>query len=60
MEFMLDSANLKDLEFGIKYYPVDGVTTNPSILKADLPFDYYEHLKAIKKALGEEQACAIM
>lgn len=48
MEFMLDSANLKDLEYGIKYYPVDGVTTNPSILKADLPFDYYEHLKAIK------------
>ena len=48
MEFMLDSANLKDLEYGITYYPVDGVTTNPSILKADLPFDYFTHLKAIK------------
>lgn len=48
MEFMLDSANLKDLEYGITYYPVDGVTTNPSILKADLPFDYFERLKAIK------------
>ena len=53
MEFMLDSANLKELEYGIKYYPVDGVTTNPSILKADLPFDYYEHLKAIQALCGE-------
>ena len=53
MEFMLDTANLKDLEHGMKYYPVDGVTTNPSILKADLPFDYYEHLKAIKALCGE-------
>ena len=53
MEFLLDSANLKDLEHGIKYYPVDGVTTNPSILKADLPFDYYEHLKAIQALCGE-------
>jgi len=53
MEFMLDSANLKELEYGMMYYPVDGVTTNPSILKADLPFDYFTHLKAIKTLCGE-------
>lgn len=53
MEFMLDSANLKDLEYGMKCYPVDGVTTNPSILKADLPFDYFAQLKAIQALCGE-------
>ena len=37
MEFMLDTANLAEIERGLAYYPVDGVTTNPSILKAELP-----------------------
>lgn len=49
MEFMLDSANLKELEHGLQYYPVDGITTNPSILKAEWPFDYFTHLTAVKK-----------
>lgn len=53
MEFMLDTANLKDLEQGMSYYPVDGVTTNPSILKADLPFDYFTHLKRIQALCGK-------
>jgi len=52
MEFMLDTADLIQIEEGIDTYPVDGVTTNPSILKASLPFDYYEHLRAIKKLCG--------
>ena len=52
MELMLDTANLEELKAGMEYYPVDGVTTNPSILKNDLPFDYYEHLKAIKALCG--------
>ena len=55
MEFMLDTANLAELEHGLSYYPVDGVTTNPSILKNDLPFDYYAHLKAIKELCGDKR-----
>ena len=53
MELMLDTANLEELKAGLDFYPVDGVTTNPSILKADLPFEYYKHLKAIKKLCGK-------
>ena len=53
MEFMLDSANLAELKHGLEYYPVDGITTNPSILKAELPMNYYEHIKAIKELCGE-------
>ena len=52
MEFMLDTANLAEIERGLAYYPVDGVTTNPSILKAELPFEYYGHLKAIQALCG--------
>ena len=53
MEFMLDSANLAELQHGCEYYPVDGITTNPSILKAEIPINYFEHLKAIKEIAGE-------
>ena len=53
MEFMLDSANLQELQHGVDYYPVDGITTNPSILKAEIPINYFEHLKKIKEIAGE-------
>lgn len=53
MEFMLDTANLAEIERGLKYYPVDGLTTNPSILKANLPFQYSEHLLKIRDLVGE-------
>ena len=52
MEFMLDSANLAELQHGCEYYPVDGITTNPSILKAEIPINYFEHLKKIQAIAG--------
>jgi len=52
MELMLDTANLEELKEGLDYYPVDGITTNPSILKAGLPFDYDQRLKDIKALCG--------
>ena len=52
MEFMLDSANLQELKHGVEYYPVDGITTNPSILKAEIPINFFEHLKAIREIAG--------
>jgi len=53
MEFMLDTANLAEIKKGIEYYPVDGVTTNPSILKANLPLNYSEHLTKIRSIIGD-------
>lgn len=50
MEWMIDTANLQAIKEAVDMLPVTGVTTNPSILKADLPFDYEEHLRAIRRA----------
>ena len=33
MQFMLDSANLEQLAHCLDSYPIEGVTTNPTILK---------------------------
>lgn len=32
MEILLDTANMKDIKRTLEYYPIDGFTTNPSIL----------------------------
>ena len=53
MEFMLDSANLAELKHGVEYYPVDGITTNPSIL-AKYGKPPYEALLAIREFIGNK------
>ena len=48
MEWMIDTANLQEIREAVEGLPVAGVTTNPSILKAELPFDYEERLIKIR------------
>ena len=55
MELMLDTANLKKIEEAVGYYPVSGLTTNPSIIKAEGKIDFYGHLRAIRSILGPER-----
>lgn len=51
MEWMIDTANLQEIREAADMLPITGVTTNPTILKAELPFQYEEHLKAIRAAI---------
>ena len=48
MEWMLDTANLEEIRAGVSAYPLSGVTTNPTILRAEGKIDYIAHLKAIR------------
>ena len=48
MEWMIDTANLNAIKEAVDMLPLSGITTNPSILKAELPFDYETQLKAIR------------
>lgn len=54
MEILLDTANLAEIETYIKYYPIAGVTTNPTILSREegelLPL-----LRDIKAVIGKRQ-----
>ncbi len=53
MELLIDDADLKAIEHIYAYYPVDGVTTNPSILaKAGRP--PFALLKEIRALIGEQ------
>jgi transaldolase len=53
MKFCIDDANVEKIRRIYEYYPVDGVSTNPSIL-AKSGRDPYEVLKEIRSIIGED------
>lgn len=53
MVFCIDDANVEEIRRIYEYYPVDGVSTNPSIL-SKYDRNPYELLKEIRSIIGEE------
>lgn len=53
MKLIIDDAHIDRIKRVYEYYPVDGVTTNPSIL-AKSKRSPYEVLKEIREFIGEE------
>ena len=49
MEWMLDSANLNEVRESLEIFPICGVTTNPTILRAEGRIDYAKHLRELTK-----------
>ena len=53
MKLLIDDANIEKIKKIYAYYPIDGVTTNPSIL-AKSGRNPYEVLKEIRAFIGDE------
>lgn len=53
MKFLIDDANIDKIKEIYNYYPMDGVTTNPSILSKNGRAPY-EVLKEIREFIGNE------
>ena len=51
MKLILDTANLDDIRYFNEYYPIAGVTTNPTILATE-GGDVVELLKKIREIIG--------
>ncbi|MBG0767242.1 fructose-6-phosphate aldolase [Sphaerochaeta halotolerans] len=56
MELMLDTANLEEIKKGLEIYPINGVTSNPSIIKAEGKIDFFNHMHQIRSLIGEERS----
>ncbi len=54
MKLILDTANLNDIKYFNEYYPIEGVTTNPTILSKE-GGDIVSHLKAIREIIGDKE-----
>lgn len=54
MKLIIDDANIENIRKIYEYYPVSGVTTNPSIL-AKVGGNPLEYLKKIRQVIGEDE-----
>lgn len=59
MEILFDTANLAAIEEMTPFYPVSGVTTNPTILKAEGRIDFYNHFRRIREIIGADRTLHI-
>ncbi|RAX20138.1 fructose-6-phosphate aldolase, partial [Actinomyces sp. Z5] len=53
MQFLIDDARLDRVERALNTFPLIGVTTNPSILKAGGLTDFKRDLRAIRELVGD-------
>ena len=54
MKILLDTANIENIKYFNTYYPIKGVTTNPTILSKE-GGDVIAHLKEIRNIIGEDK-----
>lgn len=54
MKLLLDTANLNDIRYFNTYYPIEGVTTNPTILARE-GGDVIALLKNIREIIGDKK-----
>ena len=46
MEFIIDTVNLEEIKDAIDHMPIVGVTSNPSIVKATAPENFFDYEKS--------------
>lgn len=59
MEYVVDTANIEAIKHINEFYPLRGVTTNPSIISKENTQDFIGHLKKIRAIIGpDKMLCA--
>ena len=53
MQYILDTADVNFIKKAIEFYPIVGVTTNPSIIAKEKG-DFKSIIKGIREVIGEE------
>jgi len=51
---LLDTANLDEIKRGMDYYPIEGVTTNPSIIAREKT-NFLQLISAIRETIGPDR-----
>ena len=54
MELLLDTANINEIKRCREYYPLTGITTNPSILAKE-ERGFREQMELVKQAAGDRR-----
>lgn len=59
MEFLFDTANIADIKKYGDIFPYTGVTSNPSIIKAEGKIDFFSHFREVRRIIGTERTLHI-
>ncbi len=59
MEFIIDTVNLEEIKDAVDHMPIVGVTSNPSIVKATSPENFFDHMREVRKIIGIERSLHI-
>ncbi|MCW5954834.1 MAG: fructose-6-phosphate aldolase [Propionibacteriaceae bacterium] len=59
MEILFDTASLTDIAEMTPIYPMQGVTTNPTIIRAEGKIDFYPHFRRIREIIGPDRTLHI-
>lgn len=59
MELMLDSINAEEITNALEYYPIKGITSNPTIIKKEGKIDFFTHFKKIQELLEDKASLHI-
>ena len=59
MEFIIDTVDLNEIKEAVEYLPISGVTSNPSIVKATNPENFFDHMRKIREMIGMENSLHI-
>jgi TalC/MipB family fructose-6-phosphate aldolase len=55
MEFLFDNVNLDTIRTLSDIYPISGVTSNPSIIKAEGKINFFAHMREIRRIIGPQK-----
>lgn len=53
MKYLLDTANLAEIRELSEYLPIAGVTSNPTIVKAEGAVPFFAHMREIRSIIGQ-------
>jgi len=59
MEYMFDTVNLEDIKHFSEFFPITGITSNPSIIKIEDKINFFNHFKEIRNIIGEDRSLHI-
>ncbi|MBC8059834.1 MAG: fructose-6-phosphate aldolase [Clostridiaceae bacterium] len=59
MEYMFDTVNIEDIKHYSEFFPITGITSNPSIIKLEGKIDFFKHFKEIRKVIGMDKSLHI-
>lgn len=59
MEFLFDTANLEKIKLYQEFFPITGVTSNPSILKSEGQIEFFEHMRRVRALIGPKKSLHI-